>query len=104
MSIHSCWNGRAYVLFSSSDAAAAYADEVTRSFAADMHPMGYASVSELVSAGAPTWWLVPAHTREDGTFIGAQEESPCEAGDDSPEVAEAVAAFWAAREAAWNAA
>ncbi len=103
MTLFNCWNGSSYVLFSSEEAANNHATKVIESFARDNHPMGAASVSELVSQGPPCWWYTPPHTREDGAFIGAQEAPPCEPGDDSDEVAQAVATLRSVREAAWNA-
>ena len=103
MALYTCWNGRSNVLFSSEQDANNHAEEVIISFGHDCHPMGAASVSELVSQGPPCWWYTPPHTREDGAFIGAEEAPPCEPGDDSDEVAQAVAALRSVREAAWNA-
>ena len=103
MALFTCWNGSSNVLFSSEQGANNHAEELIVSFGPDCHPMGAASASELVSQGPPCWWYIPPYVREDGAFVGAQEAPPCEPGDDSDEVAQAVAALWSVREAAWNA-
>lgn len=103
MALFNCWNGRSYVLFSSEEAANNHAAKVIESFARENHPMGGASIGELVSPGPCSWWYTPPYVREDGTFIGAEEAPPCEPGDDSDEVARAIAALRSVREAAWNA-
>lgn len=103
MALFTCWNGSSNVLFSSEEAANNHAWEVIESFSHDGHPMGGASADELVSPGPCCWWYIPPHVREDGAFIGAQEAPPFEPGDDSDEVAQAVAALRSVREAAWNA-
>jgi hypothetical protein len=62
--------------------------------------MGECPAPHLVSAGAPPYWFRPAYVR-DGVFIGASEAPGVSPGDDSEEVHAAIAAWWAARDAAY---
>ena len=98
-----CWDGMAYVVFSSRDAAIAHAEECRADWRELGHPMADCPPSALVEPGAPRYWARPAHVRDDGALIGAVEAPPCEAGDQSPEVAAVVAAWHADRRAAWDA-
>jgi uncharacterized protein YukE len=96
--IFSCWNGSSYELFSSKTAAELRAESVLKDLQDQGHPLGFASISEMVSEGAVRYSLTPAHIetkivmnqiRE--TYIYPSESPECKAGDDSPEVADAVA-------------
>ena len=112
MTIYSCYTGSEYELFSSKEAAESRAKSVKEDFKKQNHPLGFEFLylSVMIEEGPVTYWHKPAHTREETignsicTFhVGFQESMPCVAGDDSPEVAAAVAQWWDQRDAAWNA-
>jgi arginyl-tRNA synthetase len=109
--IFSCWNGSFYELFSARAAAESRAESVLKDFQDQGHPLGFASVSEMVTEGAVKYSLTPAHietkivmnqVRE--TYFYPSESPGCSAGDDSPEVAAAVANWWRERNMALSAA
>lgn len=110
MTIFSCWNGSFYELFSTRAAAESRAESVLSDFRNQGHPLGSASISEMVTEGAVKYTLTPAHIetkivmnqiRE--TYIHRSESPECRAGDDSPEVAAAVADWWQERNMALSA-
>ena len=100
MAITSVWNGSYYELFFAQAAAQDAAENLRESWLAEGHPMGECPAPHLVSAGAPPYWFRPAYVR-DGVFIGASEAPGVSPGDDSEEVHAAIAAWWAARDAAY---
>lgn len=108
MTITSCWNGSCYELFSSEEKAVSAAEEIIRDCKRQCHPMGDCFVSQLIEKDpkAYVYWFKPAQTitktimNEKRIIQVPPEESPgCIAGDDSPEVAAAVAQWWRDRDA-----
>jgi hypothetical protein len=74
------------------------------------HPLGAASISEMVIEGAVRYTRTQGHVetrivmgqiRE--TYVYPSESPECKAGDDSPEVAAAVANWWRERDMALSA-
>lgn len=109
MTIFSCWNGSFYELFSTRTAAESRAKSILKDLQDQCHPLGFASVSEMVEEGAVKYKLTPAHIETKivmnqicETYIYPSESPECKAGDDSLEVATAVADWWRERDMVLN--
>ena len=109
MAIYSCYNGSHYELFSSKEAAESRAKSVLKDFQDQGHPIASAPLSQMVEEGTVTYWRRASHTIEKTIankvctiHVGFQESKPCVAGDDSLEVAAAVAEWWRQRDAVWD--
>ena len=109
MAIYSCYNGSHYELFSSKEAAESRAKSVLKDFQDQGHTIASAPLSQMVEEGPVAYWHRPPHTIEKTIanevctiHVGFQESKGCVAGDDSEEVATAVAEWWKSRDAVWN--